>query len=140
MVIVFELMAQGDHQNLSLKSTAKASLNPEFACVELGLEGVEDIFGAVRNAGTLMVLKYGLAARVKFGLNAAMFNSTANCSFDEVAEGLVLSENGIELSAQLRFNADLGDDCGFHAGERGAFVLQRQAWAQRQLAGAALVR
>jgi len=62
--------------------------------IELGLKRVEDILGGVRDARTLIVLERSLAARVKRGLNASMFNRTAHRGFDEITEGLVFGEPG----------------------------------------------
>ena len=43
-----------------------------------------------------------------------MLNGAAHRGFDEITEGLVFGEHGVELSAQFRFDTDLGDDSGFH--------------------------
>jgi hypothetical protein len=80
----------------------------------LGLKRVEDILGGVRDSLPLIELEGSLDARVKRALAASMFNGTAHRGFDKLAERLAVGEHGVERSAQLRFDTDLGNDSAFH--------------------------
>ena len=78
------------------------------------MKRVEDILGGVRDARPLIELEGSLAVRVKRALDASMFDGTAHRGFDNITERLAVGEHGVERSAQLRFDTDLGDDSSFH--------------------------
>jgi hypothetical protein len=51
---------------------------------------------------------------MEHGLDAPESDGVSHRRFDEVGQGLARSENALEFSAQLWFNADLGYDSRLH--------------------------
>lgn len=67
-----------------------------------------------RNACSVVLLGRSLCPRMERGLDAPECDGVSHSRFDEVGQGLTLPENGLEFSTQLWFDADLGNDSGFH--------------------------
>jgi len=55
-------------------------------------------------------------------LHPSKRNRITHSGFDKVRQCLPLPEHGLEVSPQLGFDADLGNDCSFH----GVIVLRTQ--------------
>lgn len=76
--------------------------------VKLDLEFFQDGLDGHRNARLVICLGRCLCASVERGLDAPESDGVSQGRFDEVGQGFALPEHGLELSAQLWLDADLG--------------------------------